>query len=110
MLTNELKEKVIHIQREKDSLTLNFLIGLIFSCFELKNKKIRLYDFKGIEISEDADLWKFIDDKEKNKIIFFTQLNEIFELKNVLRPLKYVKKLGEVKVANKIREDSVEFT
>lgn len=63
----------------------------------MEYKRIRLFDYKGVEIIEEADLWKFIDNTEKCKTIFFTKNNENFESKNVLRQFKFIKKLGEVR-------------
>jgi serine/threonine protein kinase len=67
---------------------------MISEAFDI-SKKIRIYNFYGFEIIEDADLSIFRESLEKYKIIYFTRMNDYFENKNLMRVFKIKKKVGE---------------
>ena len=56
----------------------------------------RMYNFYGIEIQDDLDLFIYRDIAEKNKIIFLTGKGEQFSSSFLIKLFKNIKKLGEV--------------
>ena len=70
---------------------ISYFSNLIYQHFSLSNKNISLYDDKGIQISEDADLLRIIE----KKILFFTKKGEEFDNNNLLRMFIFKTKLGE---------------
>jgi hypothetical protein len=95
-LKQELRDFTITLNSDK--LQLNNVNNILY---EKLGRKMRLYNFYGIEIIDDSDLDIYI--KERNKVIFFTKsknvlnlASEIFQNKNILRLFKLKKKLGEV--------------
>lgn len=72
-------------------VNVSYFSNLIYQHFSLPNKSISLYDDKGIQISEDADLLRIIE----KKILFFTKKGEEFDNNNLLRMFIFKSKLGE---------------
>jgi hypothetical protein len=79
-----------------DNISKNKIHGFIIENFSNTNKKIRLFNFFGIEILDDSDLKTFYNEVIRHKVIFFTRNNENFDYSKVMRLFKLMKKLGEV--------------
>lgn len=79
----------------QEGLTINTIVNLIHQSFQLKTKKITLYDWKGIEITEDADLLNLLEDND-TRVLFFIKKGEVFDNRNILRLFSIGKPLGEV--------------
>ena len=79
-----------------ENISKNKLYGFILENFTDINKKIRLFNFFGIEIIDDSDLKTFFSEVIRHKVIFFTRNNENFDYSKVMRLFKLIKKLGEV--------------
>jgi hypothetical protein len=90
----KLREKAISLMRE--AVSINNLITAISNYFEV-SRKIRIFNFAGLEIMEESDLNRFMEGTEKHKVIFFLRNQETFENKNIMRLFKLKRKLGEVK-------------
>lgn len=71
-------------------------MNYIYENFGNLNKKIRLFNFFGIEILENSDLKNFYYEIIQYKIIFFTKNNDNFDSCKIMRLFKITKKLGEV--------------
>ena len=84
------------IEITKDNINKGLLKNFISENFKDINKKIRLFNFFGLEIIEDSDLKNFYSCLIRHKIIFFTRNNENFEKHKIKRVFKTEKKLGEV--------------
>lgn len=91
----KLKEKIIEFIYTQEGLTIGFIINLIHQSFQLKSKKITLYDWKGIEIIEDADLLNLLEDGD-TRALFFIRKGDVFDNRNILRLFSIGKQLGEV--------------
>jgi hypothetical protein len=76
------------------SVSVYLLKNLISENFEV-SKKIRLFNFFGLEIIDDSDLSNFSEYMEKYRVIFFTKADDYFENKNFIRTLNIKNKLGE---------------
>lgn len=91
----ELKMMKISFGFTQENLSIATVINLIFQEFNLPSKKIWLYDWKGIEITEDADLWKLVDDNEYNRVVFFTKKGDKFNTTNILNLFTIDEPLGQ---------------
>ena len=81
-----------------ENISNNKIYGFIFENFkDINKKKIRLFNFFGIEILDDSDLKTFYYELIRHKVIFFTRNNENFNYAKVMVLFKLLKKLGEVK-------------
>ena len=90
----EVKGKEIFFEFTNENLKINTVINLIFEYFNVKTKKLFLFDWRGIEMTEDADLWKLVDDCSFNRVVFF-QKTENFDNKNILQLFTLGDSLGE---------------
>ncbi len=91
--SDNLREKALRIDNN-NSVSVFLLINQISETFEV-TKKIRLFNFFGLEIIDDSDLANFNDYMEKYRVIFFTKADDFFENKNLIRTLNIKNKLGE---------------
>lgn len=78
-------------------VTIGMIINLIYEEFQLATKKLHLYDWKGIEVIEDADLSN-IDEGNEARVLFFIKKGESFNNKNLLRLFSIGNLLGEVSI------------
>ena len=58
----EIISKEISFEFTQENLKIPTIINLINEYFNVNSKKLSLFDWKGVEITEDADLWKLVDD------------------------------------------------
>jgi hypothetical protein len=79
----------------KEFVSLRTLAHQITESFEI-NRKIRLFNFAGLEIMDDSDLNCFMNGSEKHHVVFFNKNREPFDNKNIMRIFKLKEKLGEV--------------
>ena len=87
--------KEITFDFTQENLKISTVINLINEYFDINTKKIALFDWKGVEMTEDSDLWKLTDDFAYNRVVFFIKKGEVFDNKNILRLFKLGKSLGE---------------
>lgn len=95
---NNLSENKLEVTY--DNISKNKISGFILEKFSANIKKIRLFNFFGIEILDDSDLLTFYSEVIRHKVIFFTRNNENFDYSKVMRMFKLMKKLGEVLFIN----------
>ena len=93
--TEEIITKEIFFEFTQENLKIPTIINLINEYFDIKTKKLSLFDWKGVEITEDADLWKLIDEFAYNRVVFFIHKGEVFDNRNILKLFKIGKCLGE---------------
>ena len=78
--------KEVHFDFTQDNLRINTILNLISIHFECVTTNITLYDWKGIEFIEDADLYRLCDPTNAyNRVIFFINKGEVFNSQNILR-------------------------
>ena len=75
-----------------DSISKNKINGYISENFNDFNKKIRLFNFFGIEILDDSDLKTFYSEVIRHRVIFFTRNNENFDYSTVMTLFKLIRK------------------
>ena len=92
----EIISKEISFEFTQENLKIPTIINLINEYFNVNSKKLSLFDWKGVEITEDADLWKLVDDCAYNRVVFFLRKVETFDNKNILKLFKLGQSLGEV--------------
>ena len=75
------------------AITFRKLINLIYNEFKVKlSSNLRVFNFYGIEILDDSDLYIFLEKDSNNRIVYFTTTNKTsnrlllncFELKDKL--------------------------
>lgn len=91
----EIISKEISFEFTQENLKIPTIINLINEYFNVNSKKLSLFDWKGVEITEDADLWKLVDDCAYNRVVFFLRKGETFDNKNILKLFKLGQSLGE---------------
>ena len=90
---DNLREKSFKFDKSQ-CISVSLMVNLISESFDV-TKKIRLYNFFGLEIIDESDLSNFHDYLEKYSVIFFTKAQEFFENRNLLKILNIKYKLGE---------------
>ena len=93
--SDEIKTKEIFFEFTQENLKIPTIINLINEYFDIKTKKLSLFDWKGVEITEDADLWKLIDEFAYNRVVFFIHKGEVFDNRNILKLFTIGRCLGE---------------
>ena len=93
--SDEIITKEIFFEFTQENLKIPTIINLINEYFDIKTKKLSLFDWKGVEITEDADLWKLIDEFAYNRVVFFIHKGEVFDNRNILKLFTIGKCLGE---------------
>lgn len=89
------KDSLVYLKKfiDIESITYRKLISLISCQFNIKvNSKIRAFNFNGIEILDDSDLYIFSIKESNNNIIYFSTCNKTsnrillncFDIKNKL--------------------------
>jgi hypothetical protein len=82
----------------KENLSKFYITSEIAINAKLNAKKIRLFNFIGLEIIDDSDLIYYNYPKERNRIIFFTFHNENFQNKDIMKVFNLQTKIGEVNI------------
>jgi len=107
---NEDNEDNINLYFNPNTLNISNLKTQIIRHFEIKPKNMRMYNFYGLEIYDDSDLFCFQGPYNFEKILFVSEQYDTFDSKFILKLFDIKKKLGNVSLICNKREDSAKYS